>query len=69
MLIFVMEQFCVFFEVRTEFLNIETSFGLKGLMNNELDRIWNEVAVAEFKLLPLYLPGRTEENYQNPQSR
>jgi hypothetical protein len=31
---------------------------------NELERIWVEVAMAQFKVLFQHLPGRTEENHK-----
>jgi hypothetical protein len=33
-----------------------------------MERIWNEAAVAEFKVLPHDLSGGTEEYYENPRS-
>jgi hypothetical protein len=33
-------------------------------MNNELERIWKDVALASFKALPRYLPRGTEENWK-----
>jgi hypothetical protein len=33
-------------------------------MSNELDRMWKEVVIAKFKVLPCYLPGGTEEKHQ-----
>jgi hypothetical protein len=34
-------------------------------MNDKLERIWKEAAVAYFKDLSRYLPGETEENHNN----
>jgi hypothetical protein len=36
-------------------------------MNYKLERIWNEAAMAEFKVLSRNLPGGTEENHGKPQ--
>jgi hypothetical protein len=33
-------------------------------MNNELQRIWKEAVVAQFKVLPRHLPAGTEENHE-----
>jgi hypothetical protein len=35
------------------------------IMNNELERKWEEVVVAYFKVLSQHLPGGTEENTKN----
>jgi hypothetical protein len=31
-------------------------------VDDELERMWKEAVVAEFKVLPRHLPGETEEN-------
>jgi hypothetical protein len=53
--IFVMVKCCVFFAVRTEFLNIiYTSFGFKGLISNEGYRLhgrWLVLCMADGNLL------------------
>jgi hypothetical protein len=33
------------------------------IVNNELEIIWKEAAVAQFELLFSHLPGKTEENH------
>jgi hypothetical protein len=38
---------------------------MKGLVNNELERMWKKAVMASFKVLSWYLPGRTEENHQS----
>jgi hypothetical protein len=35
---------------------------------NELESIWTEAAMAQFKELSWHLPGDTEENYKKIQS-
>jgi hypothetical protein len=35
-------------------------------MNNELERMWKEAIMALFKILPLNLSERTEENGEKP---
>jgi hypothetical protein len=35
-------------------------------MNNELERMWKEEVVAQFKVLYQNLSGGTEENHQKP---
>jgi hypothetical protein len=35
-------------------------------VNNELERMWKEAVVAQFKVLSRHLP-RTKENYEIPQ--
>jgi hypothetical protein len=37
--------------------------------NYGLERKWKEVVVAQFKILTRHLPGGTEENFENLQSR
>jgi hypothetical protein len=37
-------------------------------VNDELERMWKEAVMAEFKVLSWNLPGRTEENHEKPQS-
>jgi hypothetical protein len=39
------------------------------LANDELERIWKEVVVTYFKVIFRHLPGETEGNHENPQSR
>jgi hypothetical protein len=34
-------------------------------LNDELESIWKDAVVAEFKELSLHLPGGTEENQKN----
>jgi hypothetical protein len=34
-------------------------------VNDELERMWKEVVVAQFKVLSRLIPGRTDENYEN----
>jgi hypothetical protein len=36
-------------------------------MNNELERIWKEVVMVEFKVLSQHVPGGTEEDHEKPQ--
>jgi hypothetical protein len=36
------------------------------IMNNELEGIWKKALISCVKLLPLYLPGGAEENYEKP---
>jgi hypothetical protein len=36
-------------------------------VNEKLKRIWKEVIVPNFKVLPLHSPGGTEENHENSQ--
>jgi hypothetical protein len=38
------------------------------IMNNNLERIWKEAVLAQFKVLSRHLPGSTEENHKEPQS-
>jgi hypothetical protein len=38
-------------------------------MKNELGRIWKEVVVPYCKILSRHLPGGTEKNHKNHQSR
>jgi hypothetical protein len=38
-------------------------------MNNELERWWKEVAMAQFEILFQHLPGGTEENQDQPPVR
>jgi hypothetical protein len=33
-------------------------------VNNELERVWKEAAVAQSEVLSRHLPGRTEVNYE-----
>jgi hypothetical protein len=33
-------------------------------VNNELERMWKEVVMAQFKVLSCHLPGQTKENYK-----
>jgi hypothetical protein len=35
------------------------------LMNNELERMWQEAVIAHFKVLSQNLPQETEENHKN----
>jgi hypothetical protein len=35
-------------------------------MNDELERMWEEVVVNYFKALSRHSPGRTEENHEKP---
>jgi hypothetical protein len=37
-------------------------------MNNELERIWKEDVVAQFKILAQHLPGRTKKSHKRTQS-
>jgi hypothetical protein len=37
-------------------------------VSNELERMWKEAVLAEFKAIFRYLPGGTEENHEKPQS-
>jgi hypothetical protein len=37
-------------------------------VNNQLGKIWKEVVMAYFKVLPHHLPGVTEENNINSES-
>jgi hypothetical protein len=37
-------------------------------MSNELEGIWTEVVVAEFKVLSRHLPGGTDEKHEKRQS-
>jgi hypothetical protein len=37
---------------------------MTALLNNELKGIWKEVVVAQFKVLPQYLPRGTLENLE-----
>jgi hypothetical protein len=37
-------------------------------MINELESMWKEAVMAEFKVLYQNLPGVTKENHKNPQS-
>jgi hypothetical protein len=34
-------------------------------MTDELERIWNEMVVVQFKLLSRHFSGGTEENHEN----
>jgi hypothetical protein len=36
----------------------------KMIVNNELERIWKETVVVQFKILPQHLPEMTEENHE-----
>jgi hypothetical protein len=38
-------------------------------VNNQLERIWEEVAVAEFKILSRHLPNETEEEDRRNMSK
>ena len=35
--------------------------GLKGLMNSDLEEMWNGAVVVQFQVLPADLPGVTEK--------
>jgi hypothetical protein len=35
-------------------------------MYNELERMWKEAVIAEFKELSWHFPGQTEKNYDTP---
>jgi hypothetical protein len=37
-------------------------------INNGLESIWKEVAVARFKVISQHLPGGTNEKNEKPQS-
>jgi hypothetical protein len=37
-------------------------------VNNELERMWKEVGMTEFKVLFWHLPGQTEKNHEKHQS-
>jgi hypothetical protein len=37
------------------------------IVNNELERIWKEAIVAQFKALSRNLLGRIEEGHEEPQ--
>jgi hypothetical protein len=37
-------------------------------MNNELEKTWNKVVVADFKVLSQHAPGGTAEKEGKPQS-
>jgi hypothetical protein len=37
-------------------------------VNNELERMWKEVVIAEFKVLLWHLPGGAEQNPEKPQN-
>jgi hypothetical protein len=37
------------------------------IVNNELERVLKEVAMAYFKVLPQYLPAGIDKNHENPQ--
>jgi hypothetical protein len=39
---------------------------LERVTNEELERIWKEAAVADFKVMSHYLPERTEETQGKP---
>jgi hypothetical protein len=39
---------------------------IKRSANKELQSAWEENLVAQFKLLPKYLPARTEKSLENP---
>jgi hypothetical protein len=39
-----------------------------GLMNDELERMWKEAAVASFEGMARYLPWRTEKVTRNVRS-
>jgi hypothetical protein len=36
-------------------------------VNDELENIWKEAVVTYFNFLPRHLPGRKEENHEEPQ--
>jgi hypothetical protein len=38
------------------------------IVNNELERMWKETVVAQFKVLSRHLPGGTEGNHEKTQS-
>jgi surfactin synthase thioesterase subunit len=38
-------------------------------VNDELERMWKEAVMAEFKVLSWNLPGRTEENHEKTSVR
>jgi hypothetical protein len=37
------------------------------IANNELERLWKEVVVAEFEVISQKLPGESEETHKNTQ--
>jgi hypothetical protein len=37
------------------------------VMNNQLERTWNEAVVSYFEVLSQYLTGKPEENHESPQ--
>jgi hypothetical protein len=39
---------------------------IKLSVDKELQSAWEENLVAQFKLLPKYLPAGTEKNHENP---
>jgi hypothetical protein len=36
---------------------------------DELERIWKEAVMTQFKVLSQHLPGETDKNHKKPQSR
>jgi hypothetical protein len=38
------------------------------LINNELQTVWKEAILTEYKMLLHHLPGGTEEKHEKPQS-
>jgi hypothetical protein len=40
---------------------------VRCLVNKELERTWDRAAEAHFKLLPLPIPGGTEEDHEHIQ--
>jgi hypothetical protein len=39
---------------------------IRSLVNNELERMWKEVVMAQFKVISLRLSGGTEEDHGKP---
>jgi hypothetical protein len=37
------------------------------IVNNKLDRMWKEVAMAYYKIVTQHWPGGTKESCENPQ--
>jgi hypothetical protein len=37
------------------------------ILNNELENMWEEAVVAKFTALFRHLPGRIQENHEEPQ--
>jgi hypothetical protein len=37
------------------------------IVNNELERMWEEAVMAQFKVISWHSPGGTDENHEKPQ--